>query len=126
MASPRARISAGMRVGRPSTGLSRQRSCAASETWPRVAERARRLAPLTYVVYLVACTTAYLVPSSLGENIARLRGWGYELIKHDFSTYDITEAWGKRPAADIELDYDRFDRFIRRLPDGYGSAIGER
>ena len=27
----------------------------------------------TYVVYLVACTTAYLVPSGLGENIARLR-----------------------------------------------------
>ena len=26
-----------------------------------------------YVVYLVACTAAYLVPSSLGENIARLR-----------------------------------------------------
>ena len=27
----------------------------------------------TYVVYLLACTTAYLVPSGLGENIARLR-----------------------------------------------------
>jgi hypothetical protein len=27
----------------------------------------------TYVVYLVACTAAYLVPSSLGENVARLR-----------------------------------------------------
>jgi hypothetical protein len=27
----------------------------------------------TYVVYLIACTTAYLVPSTLGENIARLR-----------------------------------------------------
>ncbi len=27
----------------------------------------------TYVVYLIACTTAYLVPSGLGENIARLR-----------------------------------------------------
>ena len=26
-----------------------------------------------YVVYLIACTAAYLVPSSLGENIARLR-----------------------------------------------------
>ena len=26
-----------------------------------------------YVAYLVACTAAYLVPSSLGENIARLR-----------------------------------------------------
>jgi hypothetical protein len=27
----------------------------------------------TYVVYLAACTAAYLVPSGLGENIARLR-----------------------------------------------------
>jgi len=27
----------------------------------------------TYVVYLIACTTAYLVPSGLGENIARIR-----------------------------------------------------
>ncbi len=27
----------------------------------------------TYVVYLVACTAAYLVPSGLGENVARLR-----------------------------------------------------
>ena len=27
----------------------------------------------TYVVYLIACTAAYLVPSRLGENIARLR-----------------------------------------------------
>jgi hypothetical protein len=27
----------------------------------------------TYVVYLIACTAAYLVPSGLGENIARLR-----------------------------------------------------
>ncbi len=39
-------------------------------TW-RV-ERARALA-MFFVVYAVACLTAYLVPSAIGENIARLR-----------------------------------------------------
>ncbi len=28
------------------------------------------------------------------EDIARLRNWGYELIKHDFSTVDILGRWG--------------------------------
>ena len=28
------------------------------------------------------------------ESVARLRGWGYELIKHDYSTFDITNGWG--------------------------------
>ena len=43
---------------------------------------------------------AYLdptVPEALAavqSDIARLHGWGYELIKHDFSTYDITGKWG--------------------------------
>jgi alpha-galactosidase len=27
-------------------------------------------------------------------DIARLRAWGYTLIKHDFTTYDITGRWG--------------------------------
>ncbi len=27
-------------------------------------------------------------------DIARLRDWGYELIKHDFSTFDVTGRWG--------------------------------
>jgi len=27
-------------------------------------------------------------------DIARLRAWGFELIKHDFSTFDITGRWG--------------------------------
>jgi hypothetical protein len=35
--------------------------------------RAAAVLRWTYVVYLVACTAAYLVPSSLGENVARLR-----------------------------------------------------
>ncbi len=28
------------------------------------------------------------------EEVARLRDWGYELIKHDYSTFDITGRWG--------------------------------
>ncbi len=27
-------------------------------------------------------------------DVARIRGWGYELIKHDFSTFDVTGRWG--------------------------------
>ncbi|GJG89230.1 hypothetical protein tb265_44110 [Gemmatimonadetes bacterium T265] len=27
-------------------------------------------------------------------DVARLRGWGYELIKHDFTTYDVLGRWG--------------------------------
>ena len=33
-------------------------------------------------------------------DIARLHGWGYELIKHDFTTYDITGRWGFEMMAD--------------------------
>ena len=42
----------------------------AALTW-RI-ERARVLASI-FLVYLVACLTAYLVPSTVGENVARLR-----------------------------------------------------
>lgn len=35
------------------------------------------------------------------EDIRRLTAWGYELIKHDFSTYDIFGLWGK----DMDLQY---------------------
>ncbi len=34
------------------------------------------------------------VISHVKDDIVRLREWGYELIKHDFSTYDITGLWG--------------------------------
>ena len=45
---------------------------------------------------------AYLDPTVpearalVAADIARLHTWGYELIKHDFSTYDITGKWGNR------------------------------
>jgi len=32
--------------------------------------------------------------ASIGASIATIRGWGYDLIKHDFSTFDLTGRWG--------------------------------
>lgn len=37
------------------------------------------------------------IPEVLGKvaaDISRLREWGFELIKHDFSTFDLTGRWG--------------------------------
>ena len=34
------------------------------------------------------------VRQKVADDIARLRQWGYELIKHDYSTYDIFGRWG--------------------------------
>lgn len=34
------------------------------------------------------------VRQKIADDIARLRQWGYELIKHDYSTYDIFGRWG--------------------------------
>jgi alpha-galactosidase len=37
------------------------------------------------------------IPEALAhmrESVATIRGWGYELIKHDFSTFDLTGRWG--------------------------------
>ena len=35
------------------------------------------------------------------EDVARVRGWGYDLIKHDFSTYDLFGKWGFEMGADL-------------------------
>ena len=34
------------------------------------------------------------VKAYVRETMSHLSGWGYELIKHDFSTYDISGRWG--------------------------------
>jgi alpha-galactosidase len=37
------------------------------------------------------------IPEALAymrESVATIRGWGYELIKHDYSTFDLTGRWG--------------------------------
>ena len=30
----------------------------------------------------------------VGDDIARLRAWGFDLVKHDFSTYEVLGQWG--------------------------------
>ena len=35
------------------------------------------------------------------DDVARVRSWGYDLIKHDFSTYDIFGKWGFEMGADL-------------------------
>jgi alpha-galactosidase len=35
------------------------------------------------------------------DDVARVRSWGYELIKHDFSTYDIFAKWGFEMGAEL-------------------------
>jgi alpha-galactosidase len=39
--------------------------------------------------------------ASIHADIARVRSWGYELIKHDFSTYDLFGQWGNHMGAEI-------------------------
>lgn len=38
------------------------------------------------------------------DDVARLRAWGYELIKHDYSTYDIFGRWGFQMGAAMTRD----------------------
>lgn len=35
------------------------------------------------------------------QDVARVRGWGYDLIKHDFSTYDAFGRWGFEMGAEL-------------------------
>ena len=37
----------------------------------------------------------------MAGSIATIRGWGYELIKHDYSTFDLTGRWGFEMGPDI-------------------------
>lgn len=39
--------------------------------------------------------------ASVHDDIARVRSWGFELIKHDFSTYDFFGKWGFEMGAEI-------------------------
>jgi alpha-galactosidase len=40
----------------------------------------------------------------VADDIARLQGWGFELIKHDYSTFDILGRWGFRMGAALTND----------------------
>jgi alpha-galactosidase len=37
----------------------------------------------------------------IGESIATIRSWGYQLIKHDYSTFDLTGRWGFAMGPDL-------------------------
>jgi alpha-galactosidase len=47
---------------------------------------------------------------TVAADVRRLRGWGFELIKHDFSTFEALGRWGSamgaRPAADDIRPWD--------------------
>lgn len=68
------------------------------------------------------------------EDIARVRSWGYELIKHDFSTFDIFGKWGFEMGAELtESGWNFADRsltnaeiilrYYRALRDGAKDAV---
>ncbi|MEN6600914.1 MAG: hypothetical protein ABFD86_00755 [Bryobacteraceae bacterium] len=47
------------------------------------------------------------VPEALDhvrENLRRIAGWGYELIKHDYTTFEILGRWGFQMDADLTND----------------------
>jgi alpha-galactosidase len=39
--------------------------------------------------------------SLIHDDVTRVRSWGYELIKHDFSTYDVFGRWGFEMGAEL-------------------------
>lgn len=41
------------------------------------------------------------VRQKITNDIARLRGWGFELVKHDYTTFDIFGRWGFQMGTDL-------------------------
>jgi alpha-galactosidase len=84
--------------------------------------------------------TGRLDPSStatlrtVAEDIARFVDWGFELIKHDFSTFDVVGQWGVRMGASPGLDgwsladptvttAEALGRLYRTIHDAAGAAV---
>lgn len=77
------------------------------------------------------------VPEALAhlqEGLRRVVGWGFELIKHDFSTFDLLGRWGFQMGADVTLDGWHFRdrskttaeivlRFYRAIREAVGNAV---
>jgi alpha-galactosidase len=68
------------------------------------------------------------------DDVAHVRSWGYELIKHDFSTYDIFGRWGFEMGAELTDGGWHFNdrsltnaeiilRLYRTLREGAGDAL---
>ncbi len=52
------------------------------------------------------------VQAFIRADIERIKGWGYELLKHDFTTYDLFGGWGRElnPDTDEVADWHFYDR----------------
>ncbi len=69
------------------------------------------------------------------NDLARIRDWGYELIKHDFSTFDLFGSWGKELTSGITntSDWHFYDKtktnaeitvdFYKLIKDSVGDMI---
>lgn len=44
------------------------------------------------------------VLNAIANNIKQFRAWGYELVKHDFSTFEITGRWGNHMGDGVTAD----------------------
>ena len=64
--------------------------------------------------------------ATVEADVRRIRGWGFELVKHDFSTYEALGQWGPtmgpRPAAAGIEPYDRSRTSAEVLVDLYAAV----
>jgi alpha-galactosidase len=67
-----------------------------AEAWRLPAAGGRTKGELITIDPSIAEALAYMK-----ESVATIRGWGYELIKHDFSTFDLTGRWGFEMGPDL-------------------------
>ena len=72
--------------------------------------------------------------SLIRDDVSRVRAWGYDLIKHDFSTYDVFGKWGFEMGAELTdggwhfadqtlTNAEIILRLYRTLRDGAGHAV---
>lgn len=81
-------------------------------------------------------STCFLDPSIpevldiVREDIERLSGWGYEMIKHDFTTYDVFGRWGFDMGEQRTCDgwhfYDRSRTSLEIIKDLYAVISGAK
>ncbi len=52
------------------------------------------------------------VKEYIKNDIERIKGWGYELLKHDFTTFDLFGGWGSQidPVVNSESNWHFYDR----------------
>lgn len=78
--------------------------------------------------------TVPAVLDQVAAEVARLRAWGFELVKHDFSTVEVTGAWGFQMGGGVTKDGWAFAdrsvttaeavlRLYRRIREAAGDAV---